>query len=83
MYWSDVRVNGNFSDNFLVQAGFYLDFGLSPVLFIIMLNAQSKKIRSGYPEELLYFGKLVLVNEVLERSLESKGLRILLGKKKR
>ena len=48
-----------------------------------MLNAQSKKIRSGYPEELLYFGKLVLVNEVLERSLESKGLRILLGKKKR
>ena len=57
---SRVRVDGAFSDDFLVQAG------LSPLLFIIVLDTPSGKIRSECPEELLYDDDLALVSETLE-----------------
>ena len=42
---SCVTVNGNFSDNFLVQVGLHQDSVLSPLLFIIVLEARSSEIR--------------------------------------
>lgn len=50
---SYVRINGPFSDDFLVQVELHQNSVLSPLLFIIVLAALSKETRSGYSEELL------------------------------
>ena len=39
---------------------------LSTLLFILVLEARSREIRLGCPEELLYADDLVLVKETLE-----------------
>ena len=39
---------------------------LSPLLFIIVLEAVSREIRSGCPEELFYADHLVLISETFE-----------------
>ena len=82
---SRVRVDGAFSDDFLVQLGLHQASVLSALLFIIVLDAPSRNIRSECPEELLYDDDLALVSEPLESlkgrleawkgALESKGLR--------
>ena len=63
---SYVRVNGTFSDDFLVQVGSHQDSVLSLLLFIIVLEALSREIRPGCPEELLYTDRLALVSETIE-----------------
>ena len=65
---------------------------LSPLLFIIVLEALSRSFRAGLPWELLYADDLVLMAETEERllemikrwkaGLESKGLRVNNGKTK-
>ena len=50
---SYVRINGPFSDDFLVQVELHQNSVLSPLLLIIVLAALSKETRSGYSEELL------------------------------
>ena len=82
---SRARVDGAFSDDFLVQVGLHQASVLSPLLFITVLDAPSRKIRSECPEELLHDDDLALVSETLESlkrrleawegALESKGLR--------
>ena len=39
---------------------------MSPLLFVIVMEALSKEFRVGCPWELLYAGDLVLVAETLE-----------------
>ena len=56
-----VRINGPFSDDFLVQVVLHQGSVLNPLLFTIVLEALSRETRSGYPEELLYIDDLALV----------------------
>ena len=59
---------------------------LSPLLFIIVLEALSRDFRTGVPWELLYADDLALIAESLEEciakfeawksGMESKGLRV-------
>ena len=65
---------------------------LSPLLFIIVLEALSRDSRKGMPWELLYADDLAIISESLEEleeryvnwknALESKGLRVNIGKTK-
>ena len=64
---SRVRVNGTFNDDFLVQVGLHQGSVLSLLLFIIVLQVLSRKIRSECPEELLYADDLVLVKHLRTR----------------
>ena len=51
---SSVRFNRTFCDEFFVQVGLHQGSMLSPLLFIIVLEALSREIRSGCPEGLLH-----------------------------
>ena len=63
---------------------------LSPLLFIIVLEALSREFREGLPMELLYADDLVLIAETIitregeemEGGMEKKGLRVNAGKTK-
>ena len=56
----------SFNDDFLVHAGLHQGSVLSPSLFMIVLKALIKEIRSGWPEELLYADDGGLVGGTLE-----------------
>ena len=58
-----VRVNGRESKAFSVRVGMHQGSVLSPLLFIIVLEAMSREFRVGLPMELLYADDLVLVAE--------------------
>ena len=58
-----VRVNGRESKAFSVRVGVHQGSVLSPLLFIIVLEALSREFREGLPMELLYADDLVLVAE--------------------
>ena len=89
---SSVRINGQFSSWFNVQVGVHQGSVLSPLLFIIVMEALSRHFRTGCPWELLYADDLVIIaetlSELLEKfrvwkaNLESKGLRVNVGKTK-
>ena len=82
------RVDGTFRNDFLVVVGLHQDSVLSPLLFvrlhkkwrnhflrnIIVLEALSREVGSGWPEKLLYVNDLALVNKTRSkreaRSLE-------------
>ena len=82
---SAIRINGQFSAEFGVTVGVHQGSVLSPLLFIIVMEALSQEFRTGCPWELLYADDLVLVAESVEeltrkfslwkQSLEGKGLR--------
>ena len=89
---SSVRINGQFSSCFDVQVGVHQGSVLSPLLFIIVMEALSRHFRTGCPWELLYADDLVIIaetlSELLEKfrtwkaNLECKGLRVNVGKTK-
>ena len=89
---SAIRINGQFSAEFGVTVGVHQGSVLSPLLFIIVMEALSQEFRTGCPWEILYADDLVLVAESVEeltrkfslwkQSLEGKGLRVNLGKTK-
>ena len=56
---SRVRVNGQFSDVFNIKVGFHQGTVLSPLLFIILVEALSKEFRVGCLWELFYPDDLV------------------------
>ena len=58
-----VKLNGRETRMFGVKVGVHQDSVLSPLLFIIMLEALSKEFREGLPLELLYADDLVLMAE--------------------
>ena len=77
---------------FEVKVGVHQRSLLSPLLFIIVLEALSRRFREGLPYELLYADDLVLMTDSMEElmeklekwkeSLETKGLRVNLSKTK-
>jgi hypothetical protein len=87
-----VKLNGNVSKGFKVKVGVHQGSVLSPLLFIIVLEALSRKFRGGLPMELLYADDLVLMAESEEllveklkrwkAGMEEKGLRVNMGKTK-
>ena len=83
---SRVRVDGEFSDEFPVKVGVHQGGVLSPLLFVIVLEALSRAFRTGCPLEMLYADDLVLMAETLDdllvklkswkTNLETKGLKV-------
>ena len=83
---SCVRVNGQFSDKFNIKVGVHQGAVLSPLLFIIVMEALSSEFKVDCPWELLYADDLVLMSETLEDlknkltiwkdNIEAKGLRV-------
>jgi len=89
---SKVRVGSTYSEAFNVQVGVHQGSVLSPLLFIIVLEALSREFRTGCPWEMLYADDLVIVSESIEdlsarisswkKHLENKGLRVNMKKTK-
>ena len=89
---SCVRVGEGYSEEFEVKVGVHQGSVLSPLLFIIVLEALSREFRSGVPWEDLYADDLVIMAESLEKcvrrlltwkeAMEKKGLRVKAGKTK-
>jgi hypothetical protein len=87
-----VKVNGESSSDFEVKVGVHQGSVLSPLLFIAVIEAVSRKFKVGLPWELLYADDLALLasseEELLEKirmwktGLEDKGLRVNVGKTK-
>ena len=83
---SRVRVGSEYSEEFEVGVGVHQGSVLSPLLFIIVLEALSREFRVGVPWELLFADDLVIIATSLEElknrieawkeGLESKGLRM-------
>ena len=86
------KVDGKLSDEFEVKVGVHQGSVLSPLLFIIVLEAISMYCRSGLPWELGYADDLVIIAESEKRlmekvskwkeDLERKGLKVNVGKTK-
>ena len=87
-----VRLGSQVSQRLGVNVGVHQGSVLSPLLFIIVLEALSRSFRGGLPLELLYADDLVLLAEskelLLEKikkwkvGMEEKGLRVNVGKTK-
>ena len=83
---SAVNINGFVGEAFDVNVGVHQGSALSPLLFIIVMEALSSDIPGGLPWQILYADDLVLMADNLEdlevqfgawkQCLESKGLRI-------
>ena len=75
-----------------MKVGLHQGSVLSPLLFIIVLEALSMEFRTGCPWELLYADDLVIVSDDLadlqqrfgawKSGMEAKGLRVNVGKTK-
>ena len=86
------RVREGFSKEFEVKVGVHQGSVLSPLLFIIVLEAFSRQFRAGVPWEDLYADDLVIIADSLEEcvrrlliwkeAMEKKGLRVNAGKTK-
>ena len=50
-----VRFNNTYSDEFRVKVGVHQGLVLSPLLFVIVLEALSREFRTGTPWELVFF----------------------------
>ena len=89
---SRVRVGEGFSKEFEVKVGVHQGPVLSPLLFIIVLEALSREFRAGVPWEDLYADDLVIIADSLEEcvrrlliwkeAMEKKELRVNAGKTK-
>ena len=87
---SCVCVGEGYSEEFEVKVGVHQGSVLSPLLFIIVLEALSTEFRCGVPWEDLYADDLVIIAESLEEcvrrlltwknAMEEKGLRVNAGK---
>ena len=68
MYANDcgrARVNGSYSSSFQVGVGVHQGSVLSPLLFILVLEALSREFRNGVPWELLYADDLAIAADAL------------------
>ena len=87
-----LRVNGQYSDEFGVWVGLHQGSVLSPLLFILLLEALSWEFRTGVPWELLYADDLGVIADTLEEcitklkawrnGMETRGLTVNMKKKK-
>ena len=60
------RVGSGYSEEFGVKVGVHQGSVLSPLLFIIILEALSREFRTGCPLELLYADDLMINAESIE-----------------
>ena len=67
---SKVCVNGMYSDEFGVEVGVHQGSVLSPLLFVIVMEALSREFRVGCPYELLYADDLVITADSIEKLLQ-------------
>ena len=65
-----MRVLGALSEDFTVSVGVHQGSVLSPLLFIIVLEALSRDFRVDLPWELLYADDLVLIADSLRGAKE-------------
>ena len=82
--WSHVRVGEGYSEEFKVKFSVQQGTLLSLLLFIIVLEALSRKFRSGFPWDDLFADDLVIIAESFEEcvrrlltwkeAMEEKGL---------
>ena len=89
---SHVHVGEGYSEEFEVKVSVHQGSVLSPLLFIIVLEALSREFCSGISWENLYANDLVIIAESLEEcvrrlltskeAVEKKGLRVNAGKTK-
>ncbi|MES9950323.1 MAG: reverse transcriptase domain-containing protein, partial [Candidatus Thiodiazotropha sp.] len=89
---SRVRVGDGYSEEFGVRVGVHQGSVLSPLLFIMVLEALSLEFRTGCPWELLYaddlmvsagsMEELLVKLEAWKSGMEKKGLRVNMGKTK-
>jgi hypothetical protein len=87
-----VKLGDRESESFSVRVGVHQGSVLSPLLFIIVLEALSIKFRTGAPWELLYADDLALIAEseeklldklrVWKKGFEEKGLKVNVDKTK-
>ena len=87
-----VKLKNGVSERFEVKVGVHQGSILSPLLFIIVLEASTRKCRKGLPYELLFVDDQILMAEskdlLLERlslwkvCMEAKGLKVNIGKTK-
>ena len=87
---SSVQVNGSSSEPFKVTGGVHQESALSPLLFIIVMEALSREFRFSWTWELLYAEDLSTLNDSLadlknrladwKTSPETHGLRANVGK---
>ena len=87
-----VCVSEGYREVFEVKVGVHQGSILSMLLFIIVLEALSRKFRSGFPWEDLNTDDLVIIAESLgrmcqealdlDKAMEEKGLRVNVGKTK-
>ena len=66
---SRVRVNCQYSKEFGVGVGVHQGSVLSPLLFILVLEALSRQFRTGVPWELLYADDLAVMADSLEECI--------------
>ena len=89
---SAVNINGTIGKPFSVKVGVHQGSVLSPLLFVIVMEALSNDFKAGLPYELLYADDLVLMAESIQEletmytawkeGMEKKGLRVNIGKTK-
>ena len=87
-----VRVNGSYSDEFVVKVDVHRGTILCPLLFIKVLEALSREFQASCPWELLYADDLMLIAETLDllmeklklwkNNMENKRLSVNMGKTK-
>ena len=87
---SRVRVGEGYSEEFEMKVGVHQGSVLSPLLFIIVLEALSREFRCGVPWEDLYADDLVIIAESMEEcvrrlltrkgAMEERGLRVNAGR---
>jgi len=58
-----VKINGTVSKSYHVEVGVHQGSVLSPLQFIIVLEALSRKLRGGLPLELLYADNFVHIED--------------------
>ena len=64
-----VRVNGQYSEEFGVGVGMHQGSVLSPLLFVLVLEALSREFCTGVPWELLYADDLPLIADSLAKCI--------------
>ena len=87
-----VNINGTIGKSFSVKVDVHQGSVLSPLLFVIVMEALSNDFKAGLPYELLYADDLVLMAESIQEletkytawkeGMEKKGLRVNTGKTK-
>ena len=87
-----IKVGTGFSNEFPVKVGVHQGSVLSPLLFAIVMDVVTEDAREGLMHEILYADDLVITSDSMEDlrekfgkwkdSLESKGMKINIGKTK-